>query len=99
MNLDDPPRWVRMSVTWTPTPRPTPIDIGWTVNGISRYTFQATGPTWPTREIALHPGDLLVLHASQTTAGELIVALHEGGRLVGHKRIDEPGSVECVFEG
>lgn len=92
------PQWIRLSVTWTPTPRQTPVDISWTVNGVVHQAPPATHSPWPARDIALHPGETIVLLASQTTPGVLSAELCEVDKIVSHDRTRQPGNVKCVYD-
>ena len=91
-------RWIRLSVIWTPSPRQTPVDISWTVNGVVHQAPPATHSPWPVREIAVRPGDTVVLLASQSTAGVLSGALHELDKVVAHDLTEQPGNVKCVYD-
>jgi hypothetical protein len=92
------PRWIRLSVAWSPTPRQTPVNISWTINGAVHQAPPATHSPWPTRDIALHDGETLVLLASQTTTGVLSAALCEIDEIVAHDLTRQPGNVKCVYD-
>lgn len=96
---DDEPRWIRLSVTWTPTPRDLTVDISWTINGTVYRTPSVTHSPWPTREVAIRPGDVLVLLASQTGAGTLKCSMHEGVTLIANGVTSQPGNVKCMIIG
>jgi len=90
-------RWIRLSVAWTPTPRQHPVDVSWTVNGVVHQAPPAAYSPWPAREIAVYPGDTIVLLASQTTPGGLSCAFIEGGKVITRDHTDQPGNVKCVY--
>lgn len=100
MYLDDEPRWIRLAVAWSPNPRNEPVQIVWAVNGAGRPPLHVTHSPWPTREIAVRPGDVLTLRATQTTPGVLSCSLSEHGEIVAHDvLVDKPGTIECTVHG
>ena len=98
MHPEDDVRWIRLSVTWSPNPRTEPVEISWTVDGVGPAPLQVTHSPWPTREIAVRPGEVLVLRATQTTAGVLSCTASTGPEVLVHDFTSQPGTLECKYQ-
>lgn len=93
----DEPRWLRLTAEWTPTPRDKAVNIAWMVIGAaSAEEVGARYSPWPARDVAVYPGEVLALRATQREAGRLSCAIYDRGRLVAQDVIDTAGTVECV---
>lgn len=97
----DEPRWARLSVEWSPSPRAQPIIITWMVNGVGGPKLPTVHHSpWPSRDIALYRGETLVLHAMQTEAGKLTCAIFERGKIIDDDTVEAVGGIaECVAIG
>lgn len=95
------PRWVRLTVQWSPSPRAEPIIITWMINGVGGPKVPAvTHSPWPSRDIPLHRGETLVLHAMQKTVGQLTCAIFERGKVIADSTVNKAEDIaECVVIG